>query len=56
MGTTSTSGWALFWFLLGFTTLGASAVAGGALTFLAGAGIIAWSAVLFSSARAKEDA
>ena len=56
MGTTSASGWALFWFLLGFTILGASAVAGGALTFLAGTAVIVWSGLQFSAVRAKEEA
>ena len=56
MGTTATSGWALFWFLLGFTVLGTSAVGGGALSFLAGTAIIVFSGALFKSARAKEEA
>ena len=56
MGTTSTSGWALFWFLLGFTVLGTSAVGGGIVSAVAGLAIIGLSCVLFQSARAKEDA
>jgi hypothetical protein len=55
MGTTSTSGWALFWFLLGFTILGTAAIGAGFIGFLAGAAIIGYSAVLFKSARAKEE-
>ena len=55
MGTTATSGWALFWFLLGYTILGSAAAGGGVLAFLAGAAIIVYSGVLFKSARAKEE-
>jgi hypothetical protein len=55
MGTTSTSGWALFWFLLGFTVLGTSAIGGGVFAFLAGAAGIVFSAVLFKQARLKEE-
>ena len=55
MGTTRTSGWAVFLFLLGFTVLGTPAVGTGALGFLAGAAILIGSAVLFKSARAKEE-
>lgn len=56
MGTTATSGWAVFWFLLGFTVLGTTAIGGGALSFLGGSAIIVFSGVLFKSARAKEEA
>ena len=55
MGTTSTSGWALCWFLLGFTALGTSAAGGGRFGFLLGAAMIALSCALFKSARAKEE-
>ena len=55
MGTTSTSGWALFCFLLGFTILGTSGIGGGVLAFLAGAGVMTFSAVLFRQARLKEE-
>ena len=55
MGTTSTSGWALFWFLLGFTILGTAAIGGGFLSLLAGAAVIVLSAVLFKQARVKEE-
>lgn len=55
MGTTSTSGWALFWFLLGFTILGTAGIGGGVLSLLAGTAVIVMSAVLFKSARAKEE-
>ena len=54
MGTTSTSGWALFWFLLGFTILGTAGIGGGIASFGAGAAVIAFSAFLFRSARVKE--
>ena len=56
MGTTATSGWALFWFLLGFTIMGAAGAGGGVLSLLAGTGIMIYSGVLFNSARAKEEA
>lgn len=55
MGTTSTSGWAVLWFLLGFTTIGTSAIGGGILSLLAGAAMIVMSSVLFNAARAKEE-
>ena len=50
-GTTKLSGWALFWFLLGFTILGTAAVGGGLLSLIAGSAILVFSAVLFRSAR-----
>ena len=53
-GTTSTSGWGVFWFLAGFTILGTSAVGGGSLSLIAGAAIIVYSAFVFRSAREKE--
>ena len=56
MGTTATSGWALFWFLLGFTVLGTAAIGGGIFRLIAGIGIIGYSAILFKSARVKEEA
>ncbi len=56
MGTTSTSGWALFWFLLGFTILGTSAVGGGVFSVVGSLAVLGLSCVLFQSARAKEDA
>ena len=56
MGTTATSGWALFWFLLGFTVLGTAATGGGLLSTLAGVGLLGISVVLFRSARPKEEA
>ncbi len=55
-GTTKTSGWALFTFLLGFIVLGTAAIGGGMLSLLAGIGLIAVSVVLFKSARLKEEA
>ena len=55
MGTTKTSGWALFWFLTGFMILWTPAAGAGALGFIAGAVMIGYSAVLFKSARAKEE-
>ena len=54
MGTTSTSGWALFWFLLGFTVLGTTAAGGGALSFLGGTALLIFSGVLFRAARVRE--
>ena len=55
-GTTSTSGWAVFLFLLGFTVVGTSAVGGGLLSWLGGGVLLAVSAALFKTARAKEAA
>ena len=55
MGTTATSGWALFWFLLGFTVLGATGAGGGVLSFVGGVALIGVSCVLFRAARAKEE-
>lgn len=55
MGTTSTSGWALLWFLLGFTVLGTIGIGGGILSFLGGAALLVMAAALFRSARAKEE-
>ena len=55
MGTTATSGWAVFWFLLGFTMLGTAAAGGGVLGLLAGTAVIVLSGVLFKAARAKEE-
>ena len=56
MGTTSASGWAVFWFLLGFTILGTAGTGGGFFSVLAGAVVMVISGVLFKSARAKEEA
>ena len=55
MGTTAASGWAVLWFLVGFTVLGTAAIGGGVLSFLGGTAMIVWSAVLFRAARAKEE-
>ena len=55
MGTTSTSGWALCWFLLGFTALGTSAAGGGMFGFFLGAAMITLSCALFKTARIKEE-
>ena len=54
-GTTKLSGWALFWFLLGFTILGTSQAGGGMLSLIAGSAVIVISAALFKSARVKEE-
>ena len=56
MGTTSTSGWALFWFLLGFIILGTAGIGGGLLSWIGGAAVIVLSGALFKAARAKEEA
>ena len=53
-GTTSTSGWAVFLFLLGFTILGTCAVGGGMLSLIAGTVLLVYSAIVFKSAREKE--
>ncbi len=55
MGTTATSGWALFWFLLGFTVLGTTATGAGVFGLLGGAALVGLSVVLFQSAKAKEE-
>ena len=55
MGTTSTSGWAVCWFLLGFTALGTSAAGGGIWGFAIGAAMMVLSCALFKAARIKED-
>ena len=55
MGTTSTSGWALCWFLFGFTALGTAAAGAGLFGFLIGAAMIALSCTLFKTARVKEE-
>jgi hypothetical protein len=55
MGTTKTSGWAVFWFLTGFMIIWTPAVGAGALGLIAGAAMIGYSAVLFNSAKAKEE-
>ncbi len=55
MGTTAASGWALFWFLLGFTIIGTAAAGAGALGLLAGVGVLVYSGVLFKAAQAKEE-
>ena len=55
MGTTSTSGWAVCWFLLGFTALGTVATGAGVFGLLIGAAMIALACALFKTARAKED-
>ena len=54
MGTTKTSGWAVFWFLTGFMIIFTPAVGAGALGFIAGAAMLAYSAVLFKTAKSKE--
>lgn len=56
MGTTSTSGWATFWFILGFTVLGTSAVGAGVMGLLGGGALIGYSVYLFKVARTKEEA
>ena len=53
-GTTKTSGWAVFLFLMGFTTLVTAAIGGGFLSLIAGAVILFISVGLFKVAREKE--
>ena len=55
MGTTSTSGWALFWFLSGFMVLVTAAIGAGLLGFSAGAAMIVYSGIKFREARTKEE-
>ena len=55
-GTTKESGWALFWFLLGFTVLGTAAAGGGMISLITGLVVIGMSFVMFKAVRAKEEA
>ena len=55
-GTTKESGWALFWFLLGFTILGSAFAGGGVISLIAGIAVIGMSFVMFKSIRATEEA
>ena len=55
-GTTKGSGWALFWFLLGFTILGSAFAGGGVISLIAGIAVIGMSFVMFKSIRATEEA
>lgn len=55
-GTTKGSGWALFWFLLGFTILGTAAIGGGVISFIAGLVMIGASFAQFKAIRATEEA
>ncbi len=55
-GTTKGSGWALFWFLLGFTILGTAAAGGGIISLIAGIVVIGMSFVMFKAVRATEEA
>ena len=54
-GTTKESGWALFWFLLGFTILGTAAAGAGMIGLIAGIAVIGMSFVMFKAVRAKEE-
>ncbi len=54
MGTTSTSGWGVCLFLLGFTILGTAAVGGGFVSLVGGVVVLGLACVLFQSAKAKE--
>ena len=54
-GTTKASGWALFWFLLGFTILGTATTGGGTISLIAGAAVLLMSAGLFKAARKAEE-
>ncbi len=53
-GTTSTSGWGVFWFLLGFTILGTTAIGGGIFSAIGGLAILGLSVATFKAARQKE--
>ncbi len=55
-GTTKASGWALFWFLLGFTVLGSAAAGTGVIGLAAGLVLIGWSFIMFKGIRATEEA
>ncbi len=54
IGTTKTSGWAVFWFLLGFTVLGTGFAGTGMLGLIGGGAILILSAVVFKQARKEE--
>ena len=53
-GTTKTSGWGVFLFLLGFTILGTATIGGGTISVIAGAAILLASVFVFKVAREKE--
>ena len=53
-GTTSVSGWAVFWFLLGFTILATAAISGGIVSLIAGVAILILSVIKFKEAKEKE--
>ena len=55
-GTTRTSGWAVFLFLIGFIILGTAAIGGGMTSLAAGSAVIITSGFVFKAARAKEEA
>ena len=55
IGTTKESGWALFWFLLGFTVLGTAAVGTGIAGLIAGIVLIGLSFMQFKAIRATEE-
>ena len=55
-GTTKESGWALLWFLVGFTVLGTAATGGGVLSLIAGFIVIGMSLGMFKAVRVKEEA
>ena len=55
-GTTKESGWALFWFLLGFTILGTGFAGTGMIGFLAGIAVMGMSFAMFKAVRVKEEA
>ncbi len=54
-GTTKESGWALFWFLLGFTILGTAFAGGGMISLIAGIVVMGMSFMMFKAVRAKEE-
>ncbi len=55
-GTTKESGWALFWFLIGFTILGTAFAGGGMVSLIAGIALIGMSFAMFKAVRVKEGA
>ena len=55
-GTTKESGWALFWFLLGFTVLGTGFAGTGMIGLIAGFALIGMSFMMFKAIRVKEGA
>ncbi len=55
MGTTKASGWAVFWFMAGFTIIGTAPIGTGIVGLLVGFGIMGWACVQFRAIRPVEE-